>query len=569
MKSQPSPRNLLGEIAKTASRLPADAPRRRWLAAYGEQIPSEINPEAYGSVLEMLEGAMRRFADKPAFHCFGQTLTYADTDRLSRNFAAYLQVKLSVKKADRIAVMLPNIPAFPLAMLGIIRAGAVQVNVNPLYTPRELEHQLNDAGVEIIIAFCGVSATLAEIVDRTPVRTVISVGLGDGTSAHIPSPPVDTRLRNVIDFSVALDQGADLAIRPVVLHGEDLLFLQYTGGTTGLSKGAALSHRNLVANTEQFKAFIPDALRPGQEIVVTALPLYHIFALMVNFISCFSIGAENWLVPNPREIDGFVEILRKARCTIFTGVNTLYGGLLMHPKIAEVDFTRLRVAIGGGAAVLPTTSSKWKALTGKDILEGYGLSETSPILTLNPMTTAGFTATVGLPLPSTDIKLLDANDMETALGEVGEICAKGPQVMKGYWQKPEADAVAFTADGYFRTGDIGVFNEQGFLKIVDRKKDMIIVSGFNVYPNEVEAVAAACTGVAECACVGRPDEKTGEAVRLFIAQARGAFLTETEVIAHCRRELAAYKVPREVRFLEALPKSNVGKILRKDLRAIP
>ena len=569
MKSQPSPRNLLGEIAKTASRLPADAPRKRWLAAYGEQIPSEINPEAYGSVLEMLEGAMRRFADKPAFHCFGQTLTYADTDRLSRNFAAYLQVKLSVKKADRIAVMLPNIPAFPLAMLGIIRAGAVQVNVNPLYTPRELEHQLNDAGVEIIIAFCGVSATLAEIVDRTPVRTVISVGLGDGTSAHIPSPPVDTRLRNVIDFSIALDQGADLAIRPVVLHGEDLLFLQYTGGTTGLSKGAALSHRNLVANTEQFKAFIPDALRPGQEIVVTALPLYHIFALMVNFISCFSIGAENWLVPNPREIDGFVEILRKARCTIFTGVNTLYGGLLMHPKIAEVDFTRLRVAIGGGAAVLPTTSSKWKALTGKDILEGYGLSETSPILTLNPMTTVGFTATVGLPLPSTDIKLLDANDMETALGEVGEICAKGPQVMKGYWQKPEADAVAFTADGYFRTGDIGVFNEQGFLKIVDRKKDMIIVSGFNVYPNEVEAVAAACTGVAECACVGRPDEKTGEAVRLFIAQARGAFLTETEVIAHCRRELAAYKVPREVRFLEALPKSNVGKILRKDLRAIP
>jgi len=542
---------------------------KRWLAAYGEQIPPEINPEAYGSVLEMLEGAMRRFADKPAFHCFGQTLTYADTDRLSRNFAAYLQVKLSVKKADRIAVMLPNIPAFPLAMLGIIRAGAVQVNVNPLYTPRELEHQLNDAGVKIIIVFCGVSATLAEIVDRTPVRTVISVGLGDGTSAHIPSPPVDTRLRNVIDFSVALDQGADLAIRPLVLHGEDLLFLQYTGGTTGLSKGAALSHRNLVANTEQFKAFIPDALRPGQEIVVTALPLYHIFALMVNFISCFSIGAENWLVPNPREIDGFVEILRKARCTIFTGVNTLYGGLLMHPKIAEVDFTRLRVAIGGGAAVLPTTSSKWKALTGKDILEGYGLSETSPILTLNPMTTAGFTATVGLPLPSTDIKLLDANDMETAPGEVGEICAKGPQVMKGYWLKPEADAAAFTADGYFRTGDIGVFNEQGFLKIVDRKKDMIIVSGFNVYPNEVEAVAAACTGVAECACVGRPDEKTGEAVRLFVAQARGAFLTETEVIAHCRRELAAYKVPREVRFLEALPKSNVGKILRKDLRAIP
>jgi long-chain acyl-CoA synthetase len=540
-----------------------------WLAAYGEQIPPGINPDAHGSVLEMLEGAMRRFADKPAFHCFGQTLTYADTDRLSRDFAAFLQVKLGVKKADRIAVMLPNIPGFPLAMLGVIRAGAVQVNINPLYTPRELEHQLNDAGVEIIIVFSGVSGTLAEIIERTKVKTVIGVGTGDGTNASIPTPPCDARLQNVIAFSEALALGADLSLTPVTVCGEDLLFLQYTGGTTGLSKGAALSHRNLVANTEQFKAFIPNALRPGKEIVVTALPLYHIFALMVNFISCFSIGAQNWLVPNPRDMDGFVDILRKAHCTIFTGVNTLFGGLLMHPKITEVDFTALRVAIGGGAAVLPTTSSKWKALTGKDILEGYGLSETSPILTLNPMTTAGFTATVGLPLPSTDIKLLDAEDREAALGEPGEICAKGPQVMNGYWQKPEANAAAFTPDGYFRTGDIGIFNEQGFLKIVDRKKDMIIVSGFNVYPNEVEAVAAACTGVAECACVGRPDEKTGEAVRLFVTHARGATLTETEVIAHCRRELAPYKVPREVRFLEALPKSNVGKILRKDLRAIP
>jgi long-chain acyl-CoA synthetase len=540
-----------------------------WLAAYGEQIPPGINPDAHGSVLEMLEGAMRRFADKPAFHCFGHTLTYADTDRLSRDFAAYLQVELGVKKADRIAVMLPNIPAFPLAMLGIIRAGAVQVNVNPLYSPRELEHQLNDAAVEIIIVFSGVSGTLSEIIERTKVKTVIGVGRGDGTNPSIPSPPCDARLRNVVAFSDALAEGAALELTPVELCGDDLIFLQYTGGTTGLSKGAALSHRNLVANTEQFKAFIPDALRPGQEIVVTALPLYHIFALMVNFISCFSIGAQNWLVPNPRDLDGFVDILRKARCTIFTGVNTLYGGLLMHPKIAEVDFTGLRVAIGGGAAVLPTTSSKWKTLTGRDILEGYGLSETSPILTLNPMATAGFTATVGLPLPSTDIKLLDADDKETAAGEPGEICAKGPQVMRGYWQKPEANAAAFTPDGYFRTGDIGVFNEKGFLKIVDRKKDMIIVSGFNVYPNEVEAVAAACAGVAECACVGRPDEKTGEAVRLFVAQSRGVSLTETEVIAHCRRELAPYKVPREVRFLETLPKSNVGKILRKDLRAIP
>jgi long-chain acyl-CoA synthetase len=543
--------------------------RKHWLATYGGKIPCEINPDAHGSVLEMLEHAMQRFAERPAFRCFGQTLTYADTDRLSRQFAAYLQAKLGVKKGDRIAVMLPNVVAFPLAMLGIVRAGGVQVNVNPLYTPRELEHQLNDAGVETIVIFNAVSATLAEIIGRTAVKQVISVGPGDGTGASLPTPPVDARLTNVAPFSDALAQGAQLAFSPVALCGDDLLFLQYTGGTTGLSKGAALSHRNLVANTEQFKAFMADAMRPGQDVVVTALPLYHIFALMVNFISYFSIGAENWLVANARDLDSFVEILRQARCTALTGVNTLYGALVMHPKIADVDFSRLRVAIGGGAAVLPTTSAKWKALTGRDILEGYGLSETSPILTLNPATSGGFSATVGLPFPSTDIKLLDANDSEAAIGEPGEVCAKGPQVMQGYWQNPRANADAFTADGYFRTGDIGVFDAEGFLKIVDRKKDMIIVSGFNVFPNEVEAIAAACAGVAECACVGRPDEKTGEAVRLFVAKAAGATLTEAYVIAHCRRELAAYKVPKEVRFLDALPKSNVGKILRKDLRGLP
>jgi long-chain acyl-CoA synthetase len=543
--------------------------RRHWLATYGGKIPCEINPDAHGSVLEMLEHAMQRFAERPAFRCFGQTLTYADTDRLSRQFAAYLQGKLGVRKGDRIAVMLPNVAAFPLAMLGIVRAGGVQVNVNPLYTSRELEHQLNDAGVETIVIFNAVSATLAEIIGKTAVNQVISVGPGDGTGASLPTPPVDARLSNVVSFSDALAQGAQLAFSPVDLCGDDLLFLQYTGGTTGLSKGAALSHRNLVANTEQFKAFMADAMRPGQDVVVTALPLYHIFALMVNFISYFSIGAENWLVANARDLDSFVEILRQARCTALTGVNTLYGALVMHPKIADVDFSRLRVAIGGGAAVLPTTSAKWKALTGRDILEGYGLSETSPILTLNPATSGGFSATVGLPFPSTDIKLLDANDGEAAIGEPGEVCAKGPQVMQGYWQNPRANADAFTADGYFRTGDIGVFDAEGFLKIVDRKKDMIIVSGFNVFPNEVEAIAAACAGVAECACVGRPDEKTGEAVRLFVAKAAGAALTEADIIAHCRRELAAYKVPKEVRFLEALPKSNVGKILRKDLRGLP
>jgi long-chain acyl-CoA synthetase len=543
--------------------------RKHWLAAYGERIPAEINPDAHGSVLEMLEAAMKRYAEKPAFRCFGQTLTYADTDRLSRKFAAYLQQKLGVKKGDRIAVMMPNLPAFPLALLGIVRAGAVQVNVNPLYTPRELEHQLNDAGVEVIVIFSGSTPTLAEIIGNTKVKHVIAVDAGDGAGVKLPSPPVDGRLSDAVSFAGALAEGGDFVFAPVTLRGDDLLFLQYTGGTTGLSKGAALTHRNLVANTEQFKAFMPDALRPGEEVVVTALPLYHIFALMVNFITYYSVGAENWLVPNPRDMDGFIGVLKEARCTVFTGVNTLFGGLLMHPKITEIDFSALRVAIGGGAAVLPTTSAKWKAVTGKDVLEGYGLSETSPVLTLNPMTRDGFSATVGLPFPSTDIKLLDAADKEAPLGEPGEVCARGPQVMKGYWQKPEANAAAFTDDGYFRTGDIGVFDQQGFLRIVDRKKDMIIVSGFNVYPNEVEAVAAACAGVAECACIGRPDDKTGEAVRLFVAKAPGATLSEAEVIAHCRRQLAAYKVPKDVRFLDALPKSNVGKILRKDLRTLP
>jgi long-chain acyl-CoA synthetase len=541
---------------------------RHWLSNYGTRIPANIDPDAYPSVLAMLESAMTRYAERPAFHCFGQTLTFGDTDRLSRNFAAYLQTKLGVKKGDRIAVMLPNLPAFPLAMLGIIRAGAIQVNVNPLYTPRELAHQLDDAGVETVIVFAGVSATLAEIIDQTPVKQVISVGLADGTAATLPGPAVDGRLKNAVALTDALAAGAALPLTSPLLTGDDVLFLQYTGGTTGLSKGAALSHRNLVANTQQYKAFMPDAQRPGEEVVVTALPLYHIFALMVNFITYFSIGAENWLVPNPRDMAGFVEILKQARPTVFTGVNTLFAGLLMQPNIGEVDFSRLKVAIGGGAAVLPTTSEKWTRLTGKHILEGYGLSETSPVLTLNPMTSESFSGAVGLPLPSTDIKLLGENDVEVTLGEAGEVCARGPQVMRGYWQKDEANAKAFTADGYFRTGDVGVFDAHGFLRIVDRKKDMIIVSGFNVYPNEVEAIAAACSGVAECACVGRPDDKTGESIVLFASKMPGASVNEADIIAYCRRELTAYKVPKEVRFVEALPKSNVGKILRKDLRTL-
>ncbi len=540
---------------------------RPWLATYRDNhIPETIDPNAYPSVVHMLEQAMLGFADKPAFRAFGQTLTYADVDRLSGAFAAWLQNRLGVKKGDHIAVMSPNLLAFPVAFLGIARAGAVQVNVNPMYTPRELEHQLNDSGSKIIVVYSGSTPALADVIARTGVTTVITVTPGDCSSAVLPSPPVDPRLAGSITFADALSAGAALQRTPVELNGDDLLFLQYTGGTTGLSKGAALSHRNLVANTEQFKAVVPKAMRPGQEVVVTAIPLYHIFALMVNFITYFSVGAENWLVANPRDMDGFIDVMKAARPTVFMGVNTLYAGLTMHPRIGEVDFSRMHLSGGGGAAIIPAVSARWKAITGNFIYEGYGLSETSPVLTFNPESIDDFSGTTGLPLPGTDIKLLADDGSDVEPGEAGEVCAKGPQVMRGYWNQPQANAEAFTRDGYFKTGDVGRFDAAGFLRIVDRKKDMVIVSGFNVYPNEIEAIASACPGVAECACVGVPDAKTGEAVKLFVVRAAGSTLTAEQVSAHCRHELTAYKVPKIVRFVDALPKSTVGKILRRELR---
>ena len=538
---------------------------RHWVKSYGS-IPAEIDPDRYASVTEMLEEAMQRYADKVAFQSFGQSLTYAQVDKLSADFCAYLQHRLGVQKGDRVAVMMPNLAAFPIALLGIIRAGAVQVNVNPLYTPRELEHQLNDSGSKTIVIFSGSTATLAEVVASTGITSVITVNPGDGLAKALPSPAVDVRLSAPVPFTQALAEGADLTRRPVAITGGDTLFLQYTGGTTGPSKGATLSHRNLVANTEQFKAVMPEAMRPTQEVVITAIPLYHILALMVNFISYFSVGAENWLVANPRDMDAFVDTIQAARPSVFVGVNTLYNGLTMHPGLKAVDWSRLRLAGGGGAAVVGATSERWKAITGQFIREGYGLSETSPVVSFNPAFINEFSGTTGLPVPSTDIKLLDDDGHEVSIGEAGEICVKGPQVMSGYWNQPEANASAFTADGYFRTGDVGQFDERGFLKIVDRKKDMVIVSGFNVYPNDVEAVASGCPGVAECACVGVPDEKSGEAVKLFVVRMPGATVTEAEVITHCRTGMTGYKLPRIVRFVDALPKSVVGKILRRELR---
>jgi len=541
--------------------------QRPWLASYGD-VPPQINADAYPSVVAMLDEAMKKYADKTAFVSFGQRLSFADVDRLSARFASYLQRELGVAKGDRIAVMMPNLAAFPIVFFGMARAGAVQVNVNPLYTPRELAHQLNDAGVKTIVIFNGSTPTLADVVKETPITHIIGVSPGDGLGTALPTPDVDARLGDVLSLADILRDDAPTNYAAPQIAGDDLLFLQYTGGTTGLSKGACLSHRNLVANTEQYKALMRETLRPGEDVVVTALPLYHIFALMVNLISYFSMGAQNWLVANPRDIDGLLDIFKQSRLTVFTGVNTLYAGLAGHPKLKEVDFSSLRLAVGGGAAVMEATSRRWQEVTGKMILEGYGLSETSPILTINPPFIDRFTGTTGLPLPSTDIKLIDSDGQEVPLGSAGEICAKGPQVMSGYWQKPEANASAFTADGYFRTGDVGIFDDKGFLKIVDRIKDMIIVSGFNVYPNEIEAVATACPGVTECACIGVPDDKTGEAVALFVVKAAGAELSEEALMAHCRAALTGYKMPRLLRFVEALPKSTVGKVLRRELRSL-
>lgn len=528
----------------------------------------EIDPDSYSSVVEMFEQAFLTYPENTAYVGLGGSLTYTEVDRLSRDFAAVLQSRLGVQKGDRIALMAPNILAFPVAMLGIIRAGGVQVNVNPMYTPHELEHQLNDAGAEIIVTFGGSTPTLAEVVENTPIKTVITVDLGDATPTDIPSPAVDERLKDTLRFATLLDEGEELDFTPPAITGDDLLFLQYTGGTTGLSKAAVLSHRNLVANAEQTKAALPEAMRHGEEVVVTPLPLYHIFALMVNLITYSSIGAKNYLVANPRDPQQLIAAYRDSGFTVSTAVNTLISGLISHPEFKDVDFSNYRAMIGGGAPVQEAVSNRWKDVTGHHVLEGYGMSETSPVLTLNPMGQDTFSAAVGYALPSTDIILLDEDDNRVAEGEAGEICAKGPQVMSGYWNRPEETASNFTKDGYFRTGDIGVRDENGLIKIVDRKKDMVLVSGFNVYPNEIEAHVAILDEVAEVAAVGVPDEKTGEAIRLFLSVTEGSDLTSEQVIEHCRKGLAAYKVPKQIKFMDELPKSTVGKILRKDLRGM-
>ncbi len=536
---------------------------KTWLEKYGN-IPHEIDASKTGTVVDLLNETVAKYGDKPAFNALHTNLSFNEVDRLSRAFAAWLQNSLGIKKGDRIALMMPNLLAFPVVSFGMIRAGAVQVNVNPLYTAHELQHQLNDSGAETIVIFSMSTPTLAEIIEDTSVKNVITLNLDDLCGLQQPSPPVDEKLRaTAVPLPRALAEGLEIEFTPPEITQDDLIFLQYTGGTTGLSKGAMLSHGNLTANIEQFTLWLGDHLKPGEETVVTALPLYHIFALMVNYLSYFKAGAFNVLVPNPRDMPAFVAEWSKWRVTAFTGVNTLFVGLMMTPGFEKCDFGSLRLAMGGGAPVQKAVSDKWKALTGLHITEGYGLSETSPVLTANLMSETDATATIGLPLPSTDISLRGEDGKEVANGEAGELCAKGPQVMSGYWDHPNEDT--FTEDGYFRTGDIATYEADGYFRIVDRKKDMILVSGFNVFPNEIEDTLARMEGLVESACVGVADDKSGEAVKVFCVRVDES-VTEEHVITFCRTELTAYKVPKHVVFIDELPKSTVGKILRRELR---
>lgn len=542
---------------------------RIWHKIYGSGIAQEIDGSRYASVVHLFDEAVERYAGLPAFVGLGGELAYSDVERLSRQFAAYLQAELGIKKGDRVALMAPNILAFPVAMFGVIRAGAVQVNVNPLYTAHELAHQLADAEVDTVIVFSGVTGTLAEAMKSVPVRNVIVVELGDLGQSVVPSPPVSGALGPYTRLPDAIGRGAALAFTPVDLGSEDLVFLQYTGGTTGLSKGAALSHGNLIANILQFKAFMTGLFLEGRDIIVTALPLYHIFALMVNCLSYFAAGAKNLLVANPRDLDGLAALLARHPFTAISGVNTLFANLVAHPGFQRLDFSTLRIAMGGGSAIMKATSDKWRALTGAHIKEGFGMSETSPIIAINPMHVEEFTGTVGIPLPSTDVSLRDEEGREVAIGEAGELCVRGPQVMRGYWGQEPVGNTVFWPDGFLRTGDIATIDANGFIKIVDRLKDMVLVSGFNVFPNEIEAAVASCAGVLESACIGIPDETTGEAVQLFVVREPGAELSEEQVREHCRSRLTAYKQPKHIEFVPELPKSTVGKTLRRALRPRP
>src|SRR5882672_509637 len=547
---------------------------RIWLKSYPPGVPAEIDTRQFSSLVELFEKSIRAFGDRPAFTSMGKTISFAELDAMARNFAAWLQSK-GLAKGARVALMMPNCLQYPIAMFGTLRAGCVVVNVNPLYTARELEYQVKDAGAEAIVILENFASVLEQVRARTPLKHIVVTSLGEmlGLKGLIVNLVVrkvkkmvpDYDLPGAVSFKQALAEGAGAKLVTPLLGHDDLAFLQYTGGTTGVSKGAMLLHRNVIAALLQYKAWLEPAVRGERPVIVTALPLYHIFSLTVNCLNMMVDGGENILITNPRDIPGFVKELAKHKYTIISGVNTLFNALLNHPDFAKLDFSALKLAVGGGMAVQKAVAERWQQVTGSTLIEGYGLTETAPAATANPLDLAEYSGSIGVPMPSTEIELRDDDDRPVPLSEAGEICIRGPQVMAGYWQHPEETAKVLGADGFLHTGDIGVMDPKGFIRIVDRKKDMIIVSGFKVFPNEIEQVVAMMPGVLECAVVGVPDPHSGEVPKVYVVK-KDPQLTEQDVLEHCKRELTGYKRPKYVEFRTELPKTNVGKILRRALR---
>jgi long-chain acyl-CoA synthetase len=546
-----------------------------WLRHYPPGVPTEIDLGQYRSIGELFESSTKKYRDRPAYTNMGRTLSFEDLDRLSRDFGAWLQAK-GLAKGARVAVMMPNCLQYPVCAFGILRAGCIVVNVNPLYTPRELEHQLKDSGAEAIVVLENFAHVLQQVIARTSIKQVVIAALGDMLGVkgaivnfvlrHLKKMVPPWKIAGAVRFNAMLAEGARLELRRVETGHEDVAFLQYTGGTTGVSKGAALSHRNILANLEQSAAWLRPWVKEDEpQAIITALPLYHIMSLTANCLLMMKAGGCNILITNPRDIPGFVKELRKHKFTMFTGVNTLFNALMNHPDFTKIDFSRLKVALGGGMAVQKAVADRWKKMTGCTLVEAYGLSETSPAVTINPLDLKDYNGSIGLPIPSTEVMIRGEDGKEVPLGSTGELCVRGPQVMKGYWNNPAETTKVLGADGFFATGDIAVMDESGYVRIVDRKKDMLLVSGFNVYPNEIESVVVMHPGVLECAAIGVPDERSGEVPKLFVVK-KDPSLSEDDLRKHCAANLAGYKRPKYIEFRQELPKTNVGKILRRALR---
>ncbi len=547
-----------------------------WLKSYQEGVAATVDVTAFQSIPDLFQNSVRKFGHLDGFTNMGVTQTYAQTSQLVDQFASFLQNHLKLPKGERIAIMMPNVLQYPIAVFGALQAGLVVVNVNPLYTPRELEHQLNDSGATTIVVLENFANTLQLVLERTKIKNVIIASIGDllGTIKggivnfvlrKIKKMVPEYRIQNTIDFKEALKLGSHTPFKPIDINLSDLAFLQYTGGTTGVAKGAMLTHGNMVGNMLQIHEWIKKDIHEGTETIVTALPLYHVFSLTANLMIFTMLGARNILITNPRDINGFVKDLKKYPITVITGVNTLFNALLNNAEFQKLDFSTWRLALGGGMAVQKAVADKWKKLIGHHLYEAYGLTETSPGVCINPLSSTEYNGTIGLPLPNTDIEIRDNDGNVVGINEAGELCVKGPQVMKGYWNNPEETAKAIDSKGFFATGDIVIMDSNGYVKLVDRKKDMVVVSGFNVYPNEVEDVVACMPEVLEVACVGIANEKTGEALRLFVVR-KDKSLTEKAIIEYCRQNLTAYKVPKDIVFRDELPKTNVGKILRRALK---